>query len=173
MATLTDDVALAFRHLKLGRGPIALQFPSYIANGEVNDGWAYDPHGLSTVETAVVQPKPNDIQDLIALIQQSERPVILAGRGAWLADSKAALVELSDRIGALLTTSLLARDWFSDNPYSVGVSGGLSTAEGVEILRQTDLLIAFGATLNDSTLGRGTLYPNAKICAGRYQSRSF
>jgi acetolactate synthase-1/2/3 large subunit len=163
MATLTDDVALAFRHLKLGRGPIALQFPSYIANGEVNDGWAYDPHGLSTVETAVVQPKPNDIQDLIALIQQSERPVILAGRGAWLADSKAALVELSDRIGALLTTSLLARDWFSDNPYSVGVSGGLSTAEGVEILRQTDLLIAFGATLNDSTLGRGTLYPNAKF----------
>ena len=163
MRTLTEDVALAFRHIRLGHGPIALLFPGYIANGDVSDDWTYDPQGLSDVETVLVQPKPNDIQDLVALIEQSERPVILAGRGAWLADAKAALVELSDRTSALLTTSLLARDWFNDNPFSVGVSGGLSTDEGAEILRQSDLLIAFGASLNSSTLGRGTLYPNARL----------
>jgi len=161
MKTLTEDIALAFRHLKLGLGPIALQFPFYVANGEVADDWTYDPQGLSTVETAVVQPKANDIRDLTALIRQSERPVILAGRGAWLADAKMALVELAKRSGALLTTSLLARDWFSDEPYSVGVSGGLSSPDGADILRRADLVIAFGATLNDSTVARGTLYADA------------
>ena len=161
MATLSEDVALAFRHLKMGRGPIALQFPFYVANGNVDDDWSYNPQGLSDVESVLTQPKPGDIDDLAALIDNAQRPVILAGRGAWLADAKAALVELSDRIGALLTTSLLARDWFTGNPYNLGVSGGLSTSEAAEILEQTDLLIAFGATLNDSTLRRGALYPNA------------
>ena len=160
---LADDVALAFRHLRLGHGPIALQFPFYVANGDMAEGWAYEPHGLSEAETTVIQPKQSDIEDLAALIRGSQRPVILAGRGAWLAAAKPALAELSERIGALLTTSLLARDWFNDNPFSLGVSGGLSTDEAVEILQQADLVIAFGATLNDSTVRRGALYPNAKL----------
>ena len=159
--TLTEDVALAFRHLRLGEGPIALQFPFYAANGDMADGWVYEPGGLSDAETTVLQPKQEDIRDLVDLIRASQRPIILAGCGAWLAGTKPALEGLSQRIGALLATSLLARDWFNDNPYSLGVSGGLSTADAVEIFQQSDLVIAFGATLNDSTVRRGALYPNA------------
>ena len=57
----------------------------------------------------------------------------------------------------------MAREWFAGDPYNLGVSGGFSTAEAAEILKQTDLVVAFGATLNNSTLRHGTLYPAAKL----------
>jgi thiamine pyrophosphate-dependent acetolactate synthase large subunit-like protein len=72
-------------------------------------------------------------------------------------------MELSERSGALLTTSLFARDWFSDSPYSIGVSGGFAYHESTEIMNECDLLIGFGAGLNASTLAHGNVYKNATI----------
>ena len=104
-----------------------------------------------------------DIRDVAALFKAAQRPVILAGHGAFLADARPELVALADRTGSLLVTSLLAREWFVSDPYNLGVSGGFSTAGASEILEQADLVVAFGATLNNSTLRHGTLYPAAKL----------
>ena len=161
--TMSEDVALAFRHIRLGRGSIALHFYGHIANAAMPDGWSYNAKGLSQVDTAIVPPAPQDIRDIAAAFKASKKPVILAGRGAFLAGARGELLQLAERTGSLLTTSLLARDWFADQPYALGVSGGFATTEAAEILTDTDLVVAFGASLNPATTRHGTLYPNAKF----------
>lgn len=161
--TLNEDVALAFRHIRLGRGPIALHFYVHIANAEMPEGWAYDPRGLSQVDPVVIPPQPQDIREITAAIKASKKPVIIAGRGAYLSGARGELIQLAERSGALLATTLLARDWFADQPFSLGISGGVSTDEAAEILGQADLVIGFGASMNFSTTRSGKLFPAAKI----------
>lgn len=160
--TLSEDIGLAFRHLRLGRGPIALHFFSHIADADLPDDWKYDPQGLSTIETTAIPPDPDDIQDIVARIKKAKRPIILAGRGAHLAGAKSALLELSERIGALLATTLMARDMFAESPYSLGVSGGFAYEQATEIMRECDLLLAFGARLTPHTMSYGKVYTNAQ-----------
>jgi thiamine pyrophosphate-dependent acetolactate synthase large subunit-like protein len=160
--TLSEDVALAFRHLRLGRGPIALHFYGPIAQAQLPDDWKYEAQGLSTTETTAIAPDPADVQDIVARIKKAKRPIILAGRGAHLAGAKSALLELSERIGALLATSLLARDMFVESPYSLGVSGGFAYGDASEIMKECDLLIGFGARLTPHTMSHGKVYTNAE-----------
>ena len=161
--TMSEDVALAFRHIRLGRGPIALQFPATTARGKMPDNWRYDAEGLSEVDPIFVPPRAKDVDDIVALIRASKKPVILAGRGAFLAGARGEMIQLAERIGALLTTSLLARDWFAGEPFNLGVSGGFSTQQAAEILNEVDLVLAFGATLNPATLRHGSLYLDTKF----------
>ncbi len=129
----------------------------------MSESWTYDPAGLSTVDAPFMPPRPQDVSDIVAMIKAAKKPVILAGRGAYLADARGELLQLADRIGALLTTSLLARDWFAGEPYNLGISGGFSTAQAAEILNDVDLVLAFGATLNPSTLRHDSLYLDTKM----------
>lgn len=42
-AALPAEVALAFRHLRLGKGPVALNVPTDVSEAAVPDGWRYRP----------------------------------------------------------------------------------------------------------------------------------
>jgi thiamine pyrophosphate-dependent acetolactate synthase large subunit-like protein len=120
------------------------------------------PPAASTL-TAGIAPEPilplrdDRIQDLVAAIKQSEKPLILAGHGAVVADAEDALLALADRIGALLATSLHAHGMFARNPWNLGVCGGFSSPAAVELISQSDLILAFGASLNMWTTKKGKL----------------
>ena len=158
---LSEDIALAFRHVRLGKGPIALAVHSL---GDAMPGdWLYEPAGLSQIDQAFIPPRSQDIAAIAGFIKASRRPVILVGRGAFLSGAHDALAALAERAGALVTTSLLAKNWMDGDPFSVGLSGGFSTLETARILQEADLLVAFGASLNGFTLGHGHLYKDAKI----------
>ena len=70
-------------------------------------------------------PHPTAIAHLIDAIQSSERPLILAGRGALLA--KEPLLAIGDCIGVLLATSACAHGLFAESPWSLGISGGFAS----------------------------------------------
>lgn len=159
---LSENVALALRHIRLGRGPAALHLGPGMRQS-IPEGWRYDGQVLSSVDRATVVPSPKDVQAVAALLRESKRPLILAGRGAYRAGARESLVELARRSGALLATSLLARDWFAGDPYSLGLSGGFAMNQAVPIFKQADLLVVFGASLNSYTFGHGMLYPQARI----------
>ena len=169
--SLSEDVAVCFRHIRLGRGPIALSFHNQEA--EMPAGWTYDPKNRSKIDVVLPPPAPADVQAVSAMIRDSKRPLILVGRGAYRADAHDALTALADRAGALLATSLLAKNWFDGDPYCIGVSGGFSTAEAVPILRQADLVVVFGAQLNDYTMGHGQLYKDARFVQVDINSSAF
>ena len=160
-ATLSEDVALAFRHLRLDRGPIALAVTNQ--RSEMPANWSYAPRGLARVNAMVPLPLPKDLDAIAALLKGCNRPTILAGRGAFLSGARETLIALADRVGAVLATTLLAKNWFDGDPFSVGLSGGFATDDAANIIRQSDLVLAFGASLNDFTMDHGRLFQGARI----------
>jgi thiamine pyrophosphate-dependent acetolactate synthase large subunit-like protein len=98
------------------------------------------------------------------LIAAAQRPAIIAGRGAVLADAGEALEELGARIGAVLATSAPAHGLFAGLPYALGISGGFASPFAAELLAQADLVLVFGASVNHWTTKHGALIaPDAKV----------
>ena len=81
--------------------------------------------------------------------------MFLAGRGARQA--KQELKHLSERAGALLTTSAVSRGLFNGEPFSLDVSGGFATPVAAELIADADLIVAWGCSLSMWTTRQGTL----------------
>jgi thiamine pyrophosphate-dependent acetolactate synthase large subunit-like protein len=107
---------------------------------------------------------PATVRRLVDVILQSRRPLVLGGRGAVISDAEAPLVALADRIGALLATSVCGHGLFADHPWSLGISGGFSSPIADELIAESDLILAFGASLTAWTTKKGKLIaPDATI----------
>lgn len=98
------------------------------------------------------------LREAAALLGAAQRPVVLAGRGAIRSGARDALVALSDRSGALLTTSLPAKAWFAGHPWDLGVCGGFASPVTAELVRDADVVAVFGASVNSFTSKAGTLF---------------
>jgi thiamine pyrophosphate-dependent acetolactate synthase large subunit-like protein len=105
------------------------------------------------------QPPVNlaKVEEMAATIRSAQRPLILAGHGAVVAAAQPLLVELADRTGALLATSLQAHGMFANHPWNLGVVGGFSSKATAELVAQSDLILAFGMSLNMWTTKKGKL----------------
>jgi thiamine pyrophosphate-dependent acetolactate synthase large subunit-like protein len=108
-----------------------------------------------TVELGSIVATAETIERAAGLLLNAKRPVVLAGRGAI--EARQELIELADRLGAPLMTSLGGRDLFRGHPADRGVLGTLSTAAGIDTISGADCVIVFGATLNRFTTERGDL----------------
>jgi thiamine pyrophosphate-dependent acetolactate synthase large subunit-like protein len=97
------------------------------------------------------------------MIAKSQRPLILAGRGA-AKDARTVLLELGDRTGALLATTAGAAGLFNGSAYNLGIAGGFASPVAKQLIKRSDLVLAFGASLNPWTLNHGSLLgPTARI----------
>ncbi|WP_398484463.1 thiamine pyrophosphate-binding protein [Tardiphaga sp.] len=97
------------------------------------------------------------LDELVATIKSSRRPLILAGHGAIVADAKSLLVQLADKLGALLATSVQAHGMFAGHPWNLDVAGGFSSPAATELMMQSDMILAFGMSLNMWTTKKGKL----------------
>ena len=104
-----------------------------------------------------MHPDPSAIRRLADVILGSKRPLVLSGRGAVISDAEPVLVALADRIGALLATSVCGHGLFANNPWSLGISGGFSSPIADELIAESDLILAFGASLTAWTTKKGKL----------------
>lgn len=103
-------------------------------------------------------PDGADVQALAEALQQAERPVFIAGRGARSDRARTALEELADTCGALLATSAVAKGLFRDHPWSLDVSGGFASPSAADLIRGADLVVGWGASLNMWTTRHGRLF---------------
>lgn len=91
------------------------------------------------------------------VLTQAQRPLILAGRGAWLSGAGDALQRVADRLGAITTSSALGRGQL-DARYDLGVAGGFGQDAAMEIAGDADVVLAVGAGLNQFTQRFGALF---------------
>ncbi|GAA4683267.1 thiamine pyrophosphate-binding protein [Nocardioides nanhaiensis] len=98
---------------------------------------------------------PDAVTDLATRLGHAQRPVFLCGRGAR--EAGPALRELARRTGALLLTSAVARGLVEDDAWHVGCMGGFGTPLSQELVRDSDLLVVWGASLNRWTSLDGAL----------------
>lgn len=155
-----EDIRRAFRRARAERGPVAVILPTDLQDQdcEWSDGEPSSP--------ASTPPSPSETELTAAAeaINNADHPVIIAGQGARLADARDAIIELADRIGALLATSLLAKDWFAGHPFNLRVAGGFSSPRTRLLINQSDCVVVFGASLNHFTSRGGSLFsPEATI----------
>ena len=67
------------------------------------------------------------------------------------------MLALAERTGALLGTTLLARDWFRGEPFDIGLVGGLSSRTTRELIAEADVVLAVGAGLGYFATDNGAL----------------
>jgi thiamine pyrophosphate-dependent acetolactate synthase large subunit-like protein len=101
------------------------------------------------------------IDRVAAALADAERPLLLAGRGAWLAGAGAALGRLAAATGAVTATTALGRGVFPEQRYDLGVTGGFGAPAAMELVREADVAVVFGAGLNQFTMRFGELFSPA------------
>ncbi|THJ68594.1 thiamine pyrophosphate-binding protein [Arthrobacter echini] len=147
----------AIDHALRRREAVVLAIPYDLAGAEAMDEPA--PAPLETVTAPA--PSPDDVGRIAALLTSAERPLILAGRGAWLSDARDAAARLAETLGALLATSGLGAGLFGDDPAALGIAGGWASERTAHLVEQADVVLVLGARLNQFTTRFGDAFDSA------------
>jgi acetolactate synthase I/II/III large subunit len=106
-------------------------------------------------------PAPEDLERAIALLEGAERPVVLAGGGAFWSGAGQALVAFAERTGIPATTTSSARGLIGDDhPRSLGglIHGGVALAS-------SDVALVLGSSFNANLVygGLPLFSPGGKV----------
>lgn len=155
-------VQQAFCRAKLEQRPVVLSAPMDVQDAPFEEAEQYIP-SAAVLPPAGPYPNPIAVNQALAMVQASERPVIIVGRGAKLAGAGDAVLALADRIGALVATTLVVKNWLSEAECYAGISGLYASKSSMELLQEADCVIAVGASMNTYTTEHGYLYPSARF----------
>jgi len=162
-AASTDSLCSAFAEaasLTHSIGCVALLVPADLLKRPL----ARAPVFVDVPPAPVPQPAGDAaIEAAAALLREGRRPLIIAGYGAHLAGAREAILQLADRTGAVLATTLRAKDMFRGHPRDAGIIGSFSQRAGRRLMEQADHTIAFGAVLNTRTTGNQTALPAGPV----------
>ena len=151
--TAVADAVRAVRRARVERRAVVLMLPLDVQAMET-DGATRVP---SPPELAPPRPDDATLARVADALADARRPAIIAGRGAVLAGAGPALRRLGELTDALLATSAVANGLFTGDPYDLGIAGGFASPTASRLLRDADVVIAFGASLNAWTTRHGTL----------------
>jgi thiamine pyrophosphate-dependent acetolactate synthase large subunit-like protein len=158
-ATALQDTAHALRRAVIERKAIVLNVPVDIQTQEL----AWKPTPARIPQTRGLVPASDDIDNAVGIIAASRAPIVVAGRGAIRAETRASLVRLAERIGAPLMTTVRSKDLFRGEPFNLGICGTLSSPEAVEIVLASDCIISFGAAMGPFTTSMGSFIKDKRI----------
>jgi acetolactate synthase-1/2/3 large subunit len=150
-----DMVAQAFRVAVSGcPGPVHLQFRGN--EGQVDAEEAdMEPRvdaGFARVPPFRPAAEPERIAAALALLQQAERPVIVAGGGVRASGARRELVALAEKLSIPVATSLNGKDSIPGaHPLSVGVIGSYSRESANRVVNQADLVCFVGTETGGMT----------------------
>jgi pyruvate dehydrogenase (quinone) len=136
----------AFRTALVTRSPTCVIVPHDVQSAPAPDPHAQQ-HGVMMtspgLRPARVLPRVADLRAAADLLTAGERVAIMVGQGAYGAVDE--IVELAERLGAGITTSLLGKPVLDEAlPFHTGVMGHLGTTASAELMRECDTLLLVG-----------------------------
>jgi acetolactate synthase-1/2/3 large subunit len=155
-----DETVRAYRTAVAGRRTVVLALPL-----DVQAGSCIMPAALPAVgPPPALAPSAGSVAALAGALTRARRPVFIAGRGARATGARADLERLGARCGALLATSAAGKGLFRGSPWDLDVSGGFASPLAAELIRDADLVVGWGCSLNMWTLRHGRLIgPGATV----------
>ena len=155
----------AFYIARTGRpGPVLIDVPKDVLAGEkIEFEWpesidlpGYTPPG---------EPDPRQVAAAARLINEAQRPVILAGHGVLISRAWDELRELAEKAQIPVITTLLGIGSLpTDHVLHMGMPGMHGMAYASLAIDRSDLVIALGARFDDRVTGRlSDFAPGAKI----------
>lgn len=142
-------------------GCTCLLLPADVQAGLVPDTGAQMPAATATPAAPPLRTPARAVAVRAAadLLDRAQRPLFVVGVGAHRSDARAAIERLADQLGAVIATTLKAKDMFRGYPYQLDIVGSFSHAAGRRLIAQADCIVAFGASLNLRTTSYGTALP--------------
>ncbi len=100
-----------------------------------------------------------EVNDALRLIEEAERPIILAGHGIMMSGAMQELRELSERAQIPVALTLLGKGGMpEDHPLVIGMMGMHGEASANLAIQEADLLIALGMRFDDRVTGNLKTY---------------
>jgi acetolactate synthase-1/2/3 large subunit len=161
---IPEVIAEGFHWARSGRpGPVVIDIPTDIlkAKKEFSGPVKFIPHA----RPADANAEGAFSDTIVALLQRAERPVALVGAGAKLSGAIPELRQLLDDLNIPTFATVHGLGAVPPQaPYYLGMVGMHGTRAANHALHETDLLMVFGARLDDRVTGDPTRFaPNAKI----------
>jgi len=153
--SVVEDTVRAYRTAVAMQRPVVLNLPLDVQASTVPQRNGTVPHPTRHTE---VTPSAEAVTELARRLEAAERPVLVAGRGAWRSGAGEPLQALADRVGAMLATTAVAKGLFAGHPRDLGISGGFSSSGTVEALKGADLIVGFGCSFTHWTTRSGTIF---------------
>jgi acetolactate synthase-1/2/3 large subunit len=152
--TLAEDLHEAFRQVRLRRGPVAVNLSDVrMLDAPVPSPWAYIPTAEVQRPGLELDPDSPTLDAVAGLLAWSRRPVIFAGHGAKAPGVREDVIVLAERTGALLASSMQARNLFAGHPRDIGILGNFASDAATELLAEADCVLALGVSLNPHQIG--------------------
>ncbi|MDD7961453.1 thiamine pyrophosphate-binding protein [Microbacterium thalli] len=157
----TDAVAttvIAIEHALAFSSPVVLAIPYDVAKAEAGALPEITEPRLPRALAPASSFAAGTLHRIAHALARAERPLLIAGRGAWLADAGPALGALADATGAVTATTALGRGVFPRQEFDLGVTGGFGAEAAMDVVRTADVVVVFGASLNQFTMRFGALF---------------
>ncbi|MGC2170036.1 MAG: biosynthetic-type acetolactate synthase large subunit [Candidatus Sulfotelmatobacter sp.] len=161
---IPEVIAEGFYWARSGRpGPVVIDIPTDIlkAKKEFSGPAKFSPQA----RPADAKAEGSFTATIAALLQQATRPVALVGAGAKLSGAIPELRRLLDDLNVPTFSTVHGLGAVPpQSPYYLGMVGMHGTRAANTALHETDLLMVFGARLDDRVTGDPTRFaPDAKI----------
>lgn len=146
----TPDTALAtlckaFTQARLDSRPVVVDIPLSMAGADV----AYKEAAWPSFDAQRVAPSPEHVDEALGLVISAKRPLLIAGYGSVLSGATESVLNLARLVDAPVMTSLLGRGQFLGQPENLGIFGTMATSAGTNYIVEADVVLAFGASLNN------------------------
>jgi acetolactate synthase-1/2/3 large subunit len=161
---IPEVIAEGFYWARSGRpGPVVIDIPTDMlkAKKEFSGPVKFTPHA----RPADAKADGGFTDTIVALLQQSSKPVALIGAGAKISGAIPELRRLLDHLNIPTFATVHGLGAVPQQaPYYLGMVGMHGTRAANTALHETDLLLVFGARLDDRVTGDPSRFaPHAKI----------
>ena len=159
---LADAMRRAFKIAQTGRpGPVLVDVTKDVTAALTE----FAPHTPEIIQRKVDTINQNDIDAVLKVIRESEKPMIFAGGGTVISGADAELREFVKKVDAPVTDSLMGKGAFDGNdPYYVGMLGMHGTKTANKSVTECDLLLVLGSRFSDRVIGNAEKFAyRAKI----------
>src|SRR2546425_10683323 len=161
---IPEVIAEGFHWARSGRpGPVVIDIPTDLmkAKKEFSGPAKFTPHA----RPADAKAEGGFTDTIVAMLQQASKPVALVGAGAKLSGAIPELRQLLDRLNVPTFATVHGLGAVDPTvPYYLGMVGMHGTRAANTALHETDLLMVFGARLDDRVTGDPSRFaPEARI----------
>jgi acetolactate synthase I/II/III large subunit len=164
VAELASILHEAFYIARSGRpGPVLIDLPKDIQQAETD--FVAPDNGIDLPGYHPTDPVDQElIERAAALINQANRPIILAGQGVLKSNAMQALRTFVEKTETPVALTLLGKGGFPEShPLALGMMGMHGEAYVNQAIQESDLILAFGMRFDDRVTGSLENYaPNAR-----------
>ncbi len=137
--------------------------PAFIALPQDVQGWTYDyPVEFFSERTHRIRrqaPDAAEVAEAAALLQKSERPMIIAGGGVQYSRAVVELTAFAEALNIPIVETIAGRaNMVAGHPLNIGPIGVTGSNSANAIAERADVIVSVGSRLQDFTTGSWTAF---------------